>query len=213
MPIPFLALVLAALPQSAPPHAAQLPAPIATVQTTAETQAAPRTPLPSAALQPAVDSLRSLLIILRIEKWKAPNAIRDTANSNLDSIQRDLDTTLPPLLKVADASPTSVTSLLPVFRNINALYDVLLRVSGAADVAAPKPQADSLHQAISTLDQSRRNLGDMLQNNASTQDQQIVSLQTQLTAAKAAAVPPPPPPAPTPTPKTKPKAKKKPASS
>ncbi|WP_157478164.1 hypothetical protein [Granulicella tundricola] len=203
MPLLPLALLFAALPQVPAAQPASAPAQNATQPTAA----LPAAPPPSTTLQPAVESLRATLILVRVEKWKAPAPIRDAAGTNLDSIQRDLDSTLPPLVKAADATPNSVTALLPVFRNINALYDVLLRVSNAAELTAPRPQADGLQKSLAALDQARRTLGDSIQTDATAQDKQITSLRAQLATALATPAPAPPPPPPAPT-KPKPKKKK-----
>jgi hypothetical protein len=165
-----------------------------TPPTTAPTptpQAAP----PSATLQPALDVLRTAILTVHLDRWKAPNAIRDEAQSNVGSIQRDLQSTLPGLLATADAAPTSAAKALPVYRNVEALYDVALRVDSAARLAAPADQTSALDQALARLDDSRRALGDQLQQTAAAQEAQVVHLQAALKA-----IPPPAPPAPAPAP-------------
>jgi hypothetical protein len=169
----FLAAQTAPTPASAPPP----PAP------------------PSATLQPSLDVLRTALTIIRVDRWKAPNAIRDEAQSNLGSIQRDVQSTLPALLATADAAPTSAAKTLPAYRNVEALYDVVLRVDTAARLAAPPDQSSALDQALARLDDGRRALGDQLQQTAAAQDAQVIHLQAALKAIPPPA-PPPPPPAP-----------------
>lgn len=150
---------------------------------------------PSATLQPSLDVLRTALTIIHIDRWKAPTAVRDEAQSNLGSIQRDVQSTLPTLLTAADAAPTSAAKALPVYRNVEALYDVLLRVDTTARLAAPSDQTSALDQALTRLDGSRRALGDQLQQTAAAQETQVVNLQAALKAVPPPA-PPPPPPAP-----------------
>ena len=142
---------------------------------------------PSAMLQPAIDSIRQALGTVRLDKWKAANTIRDEADANVGSIRRDIDSTLPPLLTAADGAPDSVTQVLPAFRNVNALYDVLLRVATAARVAAPTQQSAPLDAALLSLEDGRRALGDRLQSAAVSQERRISDLQAAIRA-----VPPPP---------------------
>jgi hypothetical protein len=150
---------------------------------------------PSAILRPALDVLKTALSQLKIDKWKASGPVRDEAQQNLGSIQRDVTSTLPALLEAADAAPDSAAKVLPVYRNVEALYDVTLRLVVAARLSAPSDQMSGLDQALARLDDGRRALGDQLQGTADAQDKQVVRLQAALKA-----VPPPQPPAPAPPP-------------
>lgn len=150
---------------------------------------------PSAIMQPAIETLRQTIWILRPEKWKASDAIRQETSANIDSIHRDLTNTLPSLLTAADQTPDSVSRMLPAYRNIEALYDVLLRVVQVANLTAPKQQSAALDHARASLEDARRTLGDHLNSAALAQDQQVHGLQAALRA-----VPPPAPPIVCPTP-------------
>lgn len=144
----------------------------------------------SSMVTPALDQLRQSLGAVRLEKWKAPGAVREEASNNMGSINRDLDGTLPGLLATADAAPGVVSKNLPVFRNLDAVYDVLLRVVESADRAAPGEQAQTLHSALNALENARHTLGDSLQASAVNAETQASSLRDQL---RAQAAPPPPP--------------------
>ena len=157
---------------------------------------------PSATLRPSLDVLKTALVQLKIDKWKASNPIKDEAQKNLDSVQRDVASTLPALVATADAAPDSAAKVLPVYRNVEALYDVTLRLVVAARLAAPSDQMSGLDQALARLDEARHALGDQLQGDADAQDQRVSHLQAALKAVPPP-LPPPPPPAPvkcTPTP-------------
>jgi hypothetical protein len=154
-----------------------------------------RTTAPSATLQPAVDVLKTALSELRIDKWKASAPIRDEAQNNQNSVQRDVTATLPGLLAAADVDPNSAAKVLPVYRNVEALYDVSLRLVVAARLAAPADQMSALDQALARLDDARRALGDQLQGTADAQDRRVIRLEAALKA-----VPPPPAPLPPPPP-------------
>ena len=115
----------------------------------------------SGLLQPALDTVRQTLESLRIDRWKK-GTVRDEASANIDSIRTDLRTNMPPLLQSADAAPGSVSKLLPLSRHLNALYDVLLRISEASRVAAPDDQAAELQQALLSLSNARLSLDDRM---------------------------------------------------
>jgi hypothetical protein len=186
--------------------AAQPPA--APSQTPPQTQKTP-----SAIMQPAIEILRQTIWGVRPEKWKASDEIRQETSSNIDSIHRDLTSTLPSLLTAADQTPDSVSGILPAYRNIEALYDVLLRVVQVANLSAPNQQSAALDHARASLDDARRSLGDHLNSAALAQDQQVHRLQAALRAVPPAPVPVAcPPPAPVKKHKTRRKSAKKPAS-
>lgn len=149
---------------------------------------APAVARPSATLQPSLDSVKQAITAVNIDRWKASPAIRSEAQSNLESVQRDLASTLPGLIATADAAPDSAAKTLPVFRNIDALYDVMLRIDAAARLAAPKDQMSALDQSLSALSDARHSLGDAIQAGAEAQDAKVVHLQAQLKA-----IPPPAP--------------------
>ncbi len=142
----------------------------------------PGTPPPTASsmLSPALEQLRETLSGLRLDKWKAPGPVREQASGNMGSITRDLDGTLPGLLATADASPGSVAKNLLVFRNLDALYDVLLRIVETADLSAPEAETNALHASLTSLESARRSLGDSIETAAVGQEQQVGSLQAQV---------------------------------
>jgi hypothetical protein len=150
----------------------------------------PGAPLPSTTLRPALDVLKQAIGETNTDKWKGSGAVRDEAESNLRSIERDVEMTLPPLLAAADAAPDSAAKTLPAYRNVEALYDVLLRLEAAGQLAAPRDQASALEQALANLNDGRRALGDQLQRDADAQERQVVRLQA---ALKAVPLPSPPP--------------------
>jgi hypothetical protein len=165
---------------------------------------------PSGLIQPSIETLAQAIGGLKLDKWKG-GSVRTEATANVASIQRDLQNTLPGLLKDADAAPNSLTSLLPVYRNVDALYDVALRVYDAARVSGPGDQAAALQQAMSSLEGGRRSLNERLMSTAAAQEKQIGQLQSSIQTKPAPPVCPvatPPPPA---APAKKPLKKKKPA--
>jgi hypothetical protein len=145
---------------------------------------------PSAILRPSLEILETAVGEMTLDKWKASPAIRTEADGNLRSIQRDLASTLPPLLAAADAAPDSTAKTLPIYRNIDALYDVMLRLDAAGRLAAPSNQISALDQALASIGDARRALGDQVQANAEGQEARVIHLQA---ALKAVPLPAPPP--------------------
>jgi hypothetical protein len=174
----------------------------------------PPAPIPpisaSGLLQPALDTVQQKVGAVRLEKWKRGN-IREETAEDIDSIQRDLHNTLPPLLRQADGDQGTVSTVLQVSRNIDSLYDVLLRVVQAARISGLPDDIIQLQQALIGLGSARRALDDRLQEAAAAQEKQLLDLRSTVkaqAAIKCPVVPPPTTPAcATPTPPRKPKKK------
>lgn len=145
---------------------------------------APTVVAPSSILQPALSGVQSTTANLNISKWKAPGSVRQAAQRDVDSIQNDLGSTLPNLLASADAAPASIPPSFAVYRNVDALYDVLLRVSETADLAAPENEASSVADALQRLEAARTQLGDTILGMSQRQEAQMVALVAEVRSAK-----------------------------
>jgi hypothetical protein len=131
---------------------------------------------------------------LKVEKWKR-GTVRDEAGGHISSILRDVHTTLPPLLATADAAPGTTSKMLPVSRNLAALYDVLLSVVEAARISGSADDLNQLQQALTSLGTARDALDDRMLASVNALEKQEVDLRSSLRASEAAkrATPPPPP--------------------
>ena len=136
-------------------------------------------PAPSQIFKTSMDGLAQTVGGLRLEKWKG-GSIRAEAGANVASIQKDIQGPLPALLADADAAPRSVAKLLLVSRNVDALYDVLLRVVDGARVAAPGEQVGQLQQVMSDLEKARLTFDGLIEETAAAKEKQIDALQVSL---------------------------------
>jgi hypothetical protein len=155
-------------------------------------QAAPAPPpagaaFPIANLRPALANVQNTIANLNIGHWKAPAETRTAVQQDIGSMQRDLNATLPGLVAQAEANPMALSPAFAVFRNLDALYDVLLRVTETAALAGSGSDAASLEDARAGLEDGRGKLGAWLLQSISAQDAQVVHLQTALAARPAAA--------------------------
>jgi hypothetical protein len=166
---------------------------------------------PSDILQRSLDEVRITVGNVRLDKWKR-GSVRDEAGTNIDAIQRDLQGTLPTLLKDADSAPGTLTKVLPLSRNVDALYDVMVHVVEAARVVGTSDTVGQLQQALTDLEKARVVLDNQIQQTADMQEKQVVDLrstvQKQDVSLRAAATPPPAPKCPAPTPTKKRRAAK-----
>lgn len=149
-------------------------------------------PSPSGILRPSLETVQQTVTALKLEKW-ARGTVRDEAGQNLKKIMQDLQSNLPPLLAVADSTPEKISNELPVSRNIDALYDVLLRVFEAARVSAPPEQITQLDAALNSLNNARLALDDRIGESAASMENQVSELQNTLQAQYALKCPAPSP--------------------
>jgi hypothetical protein len=159
-------------------------APVRAAQATVSSPPATQKKLPSQIVQPSLDVLKQALSDLTVDRWKASGVIKTEAETNVASMKRDLDATLPGLLATADAAPDSASKVLPAYRNVDALYDVLLRVTIAGRLAGAGQQSSELDQALSRVDEGRRALGDGLQDIADGQDKRLSDVRAALKVAQ-----------------------------
>jgi hypothetical protein len=131
---------------------------------------------------------------MRIDKWKTDGGTKQQSQANADSIQRNLTTALPGLISNVRSSPQDLTADFKLYRNLNALYDVLASLTESAGAFGSRNDYDALVQQLGVIDSVRHNLGDALEGlTASTQSeltQVRAQLRAQQQAAAAAATPP-----------------------
>ncbi len=93
-------------------------------------------------LRPALSQVNQAITNVDIRHWKAPGSVKSAAAGDVSSIQRDLSGTLAGLMSQAEAAPASIPSSFAVYRNVDALYDTLLRVVETADLVGAGPGRD-----------------------------------------------------------------------
>jgi hypothetical protein len=137
----------------------------------------------SGTLRPALAQVSQTLNNLNIKHWKAPNEVKSAADQDVSSIQRDLNGTLAGLLQQADAAPGSIPAAFAVYRNVDALYDTLLRVVLTANLAAPDNETNALQGALGTLESARAQIGDSILNASQREQSELVNIRTALARA------------------------------
>jgi hypothetical protein len=154
-----------------------------TVSAQSAVPAAPAAISVSSTLRPALAQVGQSLSGISIRRWKAPNEVKSAADQDVASIQRDLSGTLATLMDQADAAPGSVPAAFAVYRNVDALYDTLLRVVLTANLAAPDNEVNTLQAALSSLESARGTLGDSILNASQAQTAELVRIRTVLARA------------------------------
>lgn len=109
---------------------------------------------------------------LRIDKWKAEGDQKDIARNNAESLQRNLTAALPTLTAGVKSAPNDIAASFKLYRNLNAVYDVMKGLTESAGAFGKKEEYEVLSQDLATLDGYRRSLADYLEQLAAYKDAQ-----------------------------------------
>jgi len=140
-------------------------------------------------LQQASQAAQEDLSHLRIERWKTDSGTKRQTESNVESIQRNLQTALPGMLSDLKNSPENVALTFKVYRNLDALYDVMSSVVESAGAFGNKEEFQSLSKDLGALEDSRRAFADRMDKIATAKETELGQLRVALQNARAA-IPP-----------------------
>lgn len=121
---------------------------------------------------------------LRIERWKTDGGTKRQTLGNVDSIQRNLQGALPEILAQLRSTPESVPATFKLYRNLDALYDVLGSVVEAAGAFGSKDDLQSLSNDLNSFEATRKQLGERIDNLATAKEADITRLRTELKTAQ-----------------------------
>jgi hypothetical protein len=142
-------------------------------------------------LQQASETTQADLTKLRIEKWKADSGYKKQILGNVDSIKRNLQTALPEIIGQLQNSPENLSATFKLYRNLDALYDVMGNVAESAGAFGSKDEFQALSNDLNSIERSRRSLGERLETLSASKETELNQLRTQLKSLQAAAPPPP----------------------
>jgi hypothetical protein len=166
-----------------------------------------------AQLEETSKNTQSDLVKLRIEHWKAETSYKKQALGNVDSIQRNLQSALPEIIAQLRAAPENLPVTFKLYRNLDALYDVLGGVVEGAGAFGSKEDLQALSNDLTGFEGTRKQMAERIETLSTSKEAEIVRLRTDLQTARAA-VPSEPPKkivVDDTEPQKKPAAKKKPA--
>jgi hypothetical protein len=129
---------------------------------------------------------------LRIEKWKTDGSSKKQSLSDVDSIQRNLQNALPEMMEQLRNAPEDMPATFKLYRNLDALYDVLGGVVESAGAFGPKDDFQALSNDLSSFEGTRKQFAERVNNLAILKEQEIGQLRTELKMAQAAIAAAPP---------------------
>ena len=138
-------------------------------------------------LQQTSQSLQASLGKMRVDKWKTDNNNKRQAQANVESIQRNLQSALPEMVTQLQAAPEDTRATFKLYRNLDALYDVLVSVTESAGAFGSKDDFQSLSNETAALENTRRGLADRLETVTASKESEIERLRSQVRTLQAAA--------------------------
>ena len=137
-------------------------------------------------LEAASKTVQGDLSKLRIERWKADSGFKKQALANVDSIQRNLQGALPEMIAQLRSAAEDLPATFKLYRNLDALYDVMGNVVESVGAFGPKDDFQALSNDLNAFEGTRRALAARIENLASSKEAEIARLRTDLKAAQAA---------------------------
>ena len=143
-------------------------------------------------LDAASKSTQADLVKLRIERWKTDASYKKQALGNLDSIQRNLQGALPEIMAQLRAAPEDVPASFKLYRNLDALYDVLGSVVESTGAFGSKDDLQVLSNDLNAFEAARKQMASRIEGLSAAKEAEIARLHVELKAAQAAAPATPP---------------------
>jgi hypothetical protein len=168
--------------------------------------AAPNQPAPSAPVSySSASQLNQLLTQLeqvsqttqvdlagtRVDHWKTDSNTKRQTQANVESLQRNLKTALPEIIGQMRNSPENLAASFKLYRNLDALYDVLSSVVEAAGAFGSKDEFQALDNDFNTIETARRSLAERMQGLAESKEGELAQLRTQVRNAQPVVATPP----------------------
>jgi hypothetical protein len=127
----------------------------------------------------------------RIDHWKTDANTKRQTQANVESLQRNLKAALPAIISEMRNSPENLAASFKLYRNLDALYDVLSSVVEAAGAFGSKDEFQALDNDFNTIETARRSLAERMQGLAESKEGELTQLRVQVRNAQPVVAAPP----------------------
>jgi len=125
---------------------------------------------------------------LRVDRWKTDSNSKRQAQSNIESVTRNLHDAMPGIMGELRAAPESLVSTFKLYRNLDALYDVLGSVVESTGAFGSKDEFQVLANDLTSIENSRRSFADRMETLAGSKEVELTKLRGQIRSAQQAAI-------------------------
>src|ERR1700757_57574 len=131
-------------------------------------------------LEQASQSAQDDLSHLRIEKWKTDSGTKRQTENDTQSVLRNLQNALPSIVGELKNAPESLPSTFKLYRNLDALYDVMNSLVESAGAFGGKEEFQSLNKDLGAIEEARRAFAQRMDKLASAKENEIGQLRVEL---------------------------------
>jgi hypothetical protein len=131
-------------------------------------------------LEQASQAAQVDLAKLRIDRWHTDSGSKRQAQSNVDSLGRNLQNALPSIIGELRAAPESLLSTFKLYRNLDALYDVMGSVTESVGAFGSKDEFQLLSNDLTAFENARRSFADRMETLAGAKEVEITRLRSQI---------------------------------
>jgi hypothetical protein len=129
---------------------------------------------------------------LSVNKWKTDSAFKGHAQHDVISVQANVTGTLPALVSQVRANPDNTAILFKLYRNVDALLEVVRGLAESAGAFGSKSEFQDLQSDSQNLASVRGSLASQLDTVATAKESELTRMRAQLAQAHAAAATAPP---------------------
>ena len=123
---------------------------------------------------------------VRVDRWKTDGSYKKQILANVESIQRNLQSALPEMIGKLRATPEDVPATFRLYRNLDALYDVMGSVVESVGAFGGKDEFQALSNDLNAFEGTRKQIAERIESLSSAKEAEITRLRTELKTAQAA---------------------------
>jgi hypothetical protein len=123
---------------------------------------------------------------LSIKKWKTDSGFKEQALHDANSVQVNVTSTLPTLISQVRAAPDNTATLFKLYRNVDALLEVVRGLAESAGAFGPKSEYEPLQTDSQNLSSIRGSLASQVDTIATAKESELNRMKAQLAQAQAA---------------------------
>jgi hypothetical protein len=137
-------------------------------------------------LESSSKSAQDDLAKVKVDRWKTDGSYKKQILANVESLQRNLQSALPEMIGKLRATPEDLPATFRLYRNLDALYDVMGSVVESVGAFGGKDEFQSLSNDLSAFEGTRKQIAERIESLSSAKEAEIARLRTELKTAQAA---------------------------
>ena len=137
-------------------------------------------------LQQTAQTTASDIAHLRIDHWKLDSKMKNDAQTDRDSLERNLTSALPELIAKVRQSPDDLSVNFELYRNLEVLSMILSRFAETTGAFGSKDEYSALANDVAGLDSARKTFTARMESLTASAQAELTQYRSQSRAAQAA---------------------------